>query len=219
MRVLLGPDTNDLRELYAVPRTPWLRLNFVSTVDGAAQGPDGRSGGINNAPDKAVFDTLRGLADAVLVGAGTARAEGYRPAAVPIVVVTRSGDVPQLLRGADEGRVVLVTCAASPGLAEARGLLGDAHVVVLGQDAVDLGALPGALADRGLRNVLCEGGPHLARDLLAAGVVDELCATTVPRLLAGAALGITDGPGIDVALRLHTLLEDGGTLLARWLTS
>ena len=103
MRVLLGPDTDDLRTLYAVPRTPWLRLNFVSTVDGAAQGPDGKSGGINNAADKAVFDTLRDLADAVVVGAGTARAEGYRPAAVPIVVVTRSGDVPQLLRGADAG--------------------------------------------------------------------------------------------------------------------
>ena len=86
-----------------MPRTPWLRLNFVSTVDGAAQGSDGKSGGINNAADKAVFDTLRGLADAVVVGAGTARAEGYRPAAVPIVVVTRSGDVPPLLRGADAG--------------------------------------------------------------------------------------------------------------------
>ena len=90
---------------------------------------------------------------------------------------------------------------------------------MLGDDVVDLGALPGALAGRGLRSLLCEGGPHLARDLLAAGVVDELCATTVPRLLAGASLGITDGDGIDVPLRLHTLLEDDGTLLARWLVA
>jgi riboflavin biosynthesis pyrimidine reductase len=219
MRVLVGPETEDLGTLYAVPRTPWFRLNFVSTVDGAAQGKDGKSGGINNAADKAVFDTLRGLADAVVVGAGTARVEGYRPAAVPIVVVTRSGAVPRLLRGADPGRVLAVTCAASPGLDDARAVLGDAHVIVLGDDAVDLGALPGALAGRGLPNVLCEGGPHLARDLFAAGVVDELCATTVPRLLAGAALGITDGDGIDVPLRLHVLLEDDGTLLARWLVA
>ena len=51
---------------------------MVSTVDGAATGPDGRSGGINNAADKRVFDTLRRLCDAVVVGAGTARDEGYR---------------------------------------------------------------------------------------------------------------------------------------------
>ena len=97
MRVLLGPDTADLAEHYAPPRTPWLRLNFVTTVDGAVQGADGKSGGINNATDKRVFDTLRDLADAVVVGAGTARTEGYRPGSRPIVVVSRSGRVPPLL--------------------------------------------------------------------------------------------------------------------------
>ncbi len=87
--------------LYAAPRQPWLRVNMVTTLDGAATGESGTSGSINNAADKRVFDTLRGLADAVIVGAGTARIERYRPAAVPIVVVSRSGDVPPTLRGAD----------------------------------------------------------------------------------------------------------------------
>lgn len=216
MRVLVGPEIDDLRALYAVPRTPWLRLNFVSTVDGAAQGDDGKSGGINNAVDKRVFDALRALADAIVVGAGTARTEGYRPTTRPTVVVSGSGRIPALLRGAEPGRVLLVTHAGSPGLAEARELLGD-DVVVVGTDQVDLAALPAALAERGLRHLLCEGGPHLARGLLAAHVVDELCATTVPRLIAGHRLRITAGPPVDVPLRLETLLEEGGTLLARWI--
>jgi riboflavin biosynthesis pyrimidine reductase len=216
VRVLVGPETDDLRALYAVPRTPWLRLNFVSTVDGAAQGDDGKSGGINNAVDKRVFDALRALADAIVVGAGTARTEGYRPTTRPTVIVSGSGRVPALLRGAEPGRVLLLTHAGSPGLAEARELLGD-DVVVVGTDQVDLASLPAALAERGLRHLLCEGGPHLARGLLAARVVDELCATTVPRLIAGDRLRITAGPPVDVPLRLETLLEEDGTLLARWI--
>ncbi len=69
---------------------------------------------------------------------------------------------------------------------------------------------------RGFQDLLCEGGPHLTRDLLASGVVDELCLTTVPRLIAAQHLRITAGPPIDVRLRLHALLEDDGTLLARY---
>jgi riboflavin biosynthesis pyrimidine reductase len=216
VRVLVGPETDDLRVLYAVSRTPWLRLNFVSTVDGAAQGDDGKSGGINNATDKRVFHALRDLADAIVVGAGTARTEGYRPTTRPTVVVSRSGRVPALLRDGGPGRVLLVTHARSPGLTEARDLLGD-DVVVAGAADVDLAALPAALGERGLRHLLCEGGPHLARGLLAAGVVDELCATTVPRLIAGQRLRITAGLPVDVPLQLATLLEEDGTLLARWL--
>jgi riboflavin biosynthesis pyrimidine reductase len=216
VRVLVGPRTDDLHVLYAVPRMPWLRLNFVSTVDGAAQGEDGKSGGINNAVDKRVFHALRDMADAIVIGAGTARIEGYRPTAKPTIVVSASGRLPAPLRDADPGRVLLVTHERSPGLPEARDLLGD-DVVVVGTDEVDLAALPRALDARGLRYLLCEGGPHLARGLLAARVVDELCATTVPRLIAGDHLRITAGLPVDVPLRLATLLEDDGTLLARWL--
>ena len=58
MRILLGEDT-DLPQLYAVPDQPWLRVNMVSTVDGAATGDDGTSRSINNGVDKMVFDLLR----------------------------------------------------------------------------------------------------------------------------------------------------------------
>lgn len=226
MKVLVGPVTPDLDELYAVPSDhsfeqsgPWLRVNMVGTVDGAATGESGKSGSINNDADKAVFEALRGLADAVLVGAGTARIEGYRPADRPLVLISRSAAVPPALADAPAGSVLIATMAASPGLEAARAQLGDDQVLVLGDDEVDLVALKAALADRGWRDLLCEGGPHLLRDLLAAGVVDELCASVVPRTIAGDHPRITAGPPVDVPLRLHTLAESDSTLLARWLVA
>jgi len=207
----------DLDELYAVASTPWLRVNMISTADGAATGPDGRSGGINNPADKRVFDTLRRLCDAVVVGAGTARDEGYGALSKPLVLVSRSGEVPPRLRDAPPGSVLMATCSAADQLDETRVLLGDDHVLVLGQHRVDLVGLKSALAERGLTSLLSEGGPQLFRGLLAEGVVDELDLTVVPRLLAGEHPRITDGPPVDLALTPALLLEDGGTLLGRWL--
>ena len=70
-----APSDDVLAELYAAPSLPWLRVNMVSSVDGAVTGVDGKSGSINNEIDRQVFAALRGLADAVVVGAGTARVE------------------------------------------------------------------------------------------------------------------------------------------------
>ncbi|CAI9403476.1 dihydrofolate reductase family protein [Nocardioides sp. T2.26MG-1] len=218
MRVLVGPESTDLAELYAVPRTPWLRVNMVSTVDGAATGETGTSGSINNAADKQVFDQLRAMADVIVVGAGTVRAERYGPAGKPLVVVSRRGQVPDSLRDAPRGSVLLATCGTAEGLGAARDLLGAEQVLVLGSHRVDLPLLKQVLADRGWGHVLSEGGPHLLRDLLASGAADELCTTVVPRLVAGEHPRITQGPPVDVPLRLHLLLESEGTLLGRWLT-
>jgi riboflavin biosynthesis pyrimidine reductase len=233
MRVLLGggatggletglrpSSTNgdvDLSRIYAAPRTPWLRVNMVSTVDGAATGESGKSGSINNAADKQVFDTLRGLADVIVVGAGTARTEGYGPVDTPIVLVSRRADVPDQLRDAPPGAVLMATTASADGLAEARGLLGDEHVLALGEDEVDLALLKEALAARGLVDVLSEGGPSLLGALLAQGVADELTTTVVPRVVGGDHRRIVAAPPLDVPLELHSLLEEDGTLLARWL--
>lgn len=216
MRVLVGPDV-PLEELYAAPSEPWLRLNMVATVDGAATGTDETSRSINNAPDQEVFRLLRAEADVILVGAGTLRKEGYSPNPLPIVAVSRSGSVPPTLRDSAPGQVLMATCAQAPGLVEARELLGDEHVLVLGSHRVDLARLREALVERGFRRILCEGGPHLLRDLLDEGVVDEVCATTVPRIIAGLHPRISNGPPVDVLLHLHTLVEHEGTLLARWL--
>jgi riboflavin biosynthesis pyrimidine reductase len=227
MRVLIGDTVrpgqdgtigkSDLKTLYAAPSTPWLRVNMVSTLDGAVTGESGRSEAISNDVDHRVFDLLRELADVVVVGAGTARIEGYRPADLPIVVVSRSGRLPEKLRGAEPGRVILATCQHAPELAEARRLLPPGDLLLLGSHRVDLRAMRQRLEERGFKHLLCEGGPHLLRDLLDQGVVDELDATVVPRLVSGLHPRVTNGPPIDVPLRLQTLLEERGTLLGRWL--
>lgn len=225
MRVLideLGNHTgevteDDLVELYRPPSLPWLRVNMVSTLDGAANGESGKSGSINNAADKLVFHALRAQSDAVIVGAGTARTEGYRVAAVPLVVVSHRGQVPEQLRDAEPGKVLLATCAESAGLEEARELLGTDNVIVAGQGQVDLVEVKAALVARGLRHLLSEGGPSLLRDLIASGAADELTVTVVPRAIGGVHPRIVMGESVDADLRLALLLEENGTLLGRWL--
>ncbi|SEB68689.1 Pyrimidine reductase, riboflavin biosynthesis [Nocardioides exalbidus] len=208
---------DELVAAYAPRSGPWLRVNFVSTVDGAATGSDGLSKSINDDADGRVFDALRSRADCLVVAAGTLRDEGYDVPRLPLVVVTRSGDVPPKLRDAPPGRILMATVATADGLAEARHVLGEGNVMVLGEEEIDLAALKAQLADRGWDEQLCEGGPSLFADLLAAGVVDELCWTVVPRLLGGDGPRIATGADVDVALRPVLLLEQDGTLLGRWL--
>lgn len=231
------PDAGEavLRELYAYPTGRWLRANMVSTLDGATTGPDGLSGSLSSGPDRRVFAVLRTLADVVLVGAGTARAEGYGPAApppvfaarreaegrrpaAPFALVTRSGDVPADtgLFGGDLGTLV-VTCAAAgaSSLARLRDLAGADGVVVAGEESVDIPVALDVLAERGLRHVLCEGGPSLLAAVVAAGALDELCLTWAPVLGGGAAPLVP--PGAGVRLRAAHLLHDEDALIGRWL--
>ena len=153
----------------------------------------------------------------IVVGAGTARAEKYGPVDRPIVLVSRRAEVPPALRGAAPGAVRIATIAGAEHLDEARALLGEEHVLVLGEHDVDLAGLRARLVADGHRHLLSEGGPHLLRDLVDQGVADELDATVVPRLVGGEHPRITGGGPLDAPLTLHTLLEQDGTLLARWL--
>jgi riboflavin biosynthesis pyrimidine reductase len=214
---VVGDLSDDrLRALYARPQSPWLRVNMISTVDGAATGAGGQSGDLNNPADKRVFDTLRSLADVIVVGAGTARIEEYGAASVPIAVVSRRAEIPAGLRDAPTGMVLLVTCARADGLPASREILGEEHVIVAGDDAVDLPGMRAELVDRGFRSLLSEGGPHLLADLLASDVVDELCVSVVPHVLSGPYPRIAVGSRVDADLELLLLLEENGTLLGRW---
>lgn len=231
-----------LERLYAYPDTsarPWMRANMVATLDGAAAGNDGRTGSINTDADLVVYTLLRDLADVVLVGAGTARTEGYRrPAqrgrrhldravaegrsAHPVLaVVSRTGQVPSLLAAErpDRGRVLLVTRAAAgtEALDLARGLLGPGAVIVSGEEEVDLPGAVAALHERGYSRILCEGGPTLLADAAAAGLLDELCQTVVPLVAGGTQQRITCGSAVDREMVPRLLLEQDGTLLHRWL--
>jgi len=226
-------DVPALARAYAAPAT-WLRCNMVTTLDGAANGTDGRSGSINTDADHVVFDLLRALSDAVVVGAGTVRTEAYPSLDVaselrdvrqgqglsddlPLVVVTRSGDVPPTVRDCSPGTVLLCTSASSPGLEQARAELGTEQVLVCGDDEVDLTELVGALHQRGWTRLLTEGGPHLTGSFLGAGLLDELCFTISP-LAVGGRHPRTIGPAATpVDLDLALLLEQDGSLMGRWL--
>ncbi len=240
---LLPPDPAETRlaALYDAgpPGTRHLRVNMVSAVDGAAWGPDHRSGSINDAADLRVFRVLRALADVVLVGAGTARVERYttlkRPrglehlcsgAPLELAVVTRHGHLPERVLGDRHRPWVVTGRAGAPPAAAAVGA--DRVIEVPGPEGdghVDLAAALDALAERGMTRVLSEGGPRLLGTMLAAGVVDELCVTTTPelvgpgpgRIIAGhGPLGASSGPPVPARLG-HLLVAPGsGTLIARW---
>jgi riboflavin biosynthesis pyrimidine reductase len=219
----------------APPDRPWVLVNMVASLDGAITIGD-RSGGLGGPADKAVFSALRGVADVVMAGAGTVRAEGYGPARpsaatraarrdrgqaeVPqIAVVTRSLDLDLTspLFTEAERPTIVITCATAP--AERQGAVaGVAELLVAGEDAVDLPAALAELGGRGAAVVTCEGGPHLNADLLLADLVDEWDLTVSPVLVGGSAGRSTFGghPSGPAAMRLDRLLEDEDFLLTRW---
>lgn len=231
-------DTVDLAAAYAYPPThrSWLRASMIGSVDGAAT-VRGTSGALGGDADRAVLRMLRALTQCVVVGIGTARAEGYGPvqlrpdqlaarrasglgaAPPPIAVVTGSADIDpdlELFTGAESPTVVLTTEAAP---AERRAALARrADLVVVGEERVDLAAAVAALAERGHRRLLCEGGPGLLAQVVVAGLLDELCMTLSPVLAAGDAGRILGGPALDppVRLRLAHALQDDGFLLLRY---
>lgn len=210
----------------------WLRVNMVSTLDGAAMGPDGLSGTISSPSDKAVFNVLRAWSDVVLIGAGTARAERYtrlshdsvgtdlrRPDGPLLAMVSRSGYIDtDRLFSAEGGDPLLLTCrSADPdAVDEFRNRAGEDSVLCCGQDSVDLPAAIDHLAERGLTRILCEGGPHLLGGLLAGGLVDELDLTIGFGLTGGDAGRIVEGVDVDKQLATHTLLQADDALIGRW---
>jgi riboflavin-specific deaminase-like protein len=215
---------------------PWVVTNMIASVDGAAN-LYGRSGDLGGPADRAVFSALRSAPDVILVGAGTVRAEGYGPPRTTterqirrvargqepfprIAVVTNrlELDLTSPLFTESPNRPLVVTSnRPSPARRDEVSLVAD--VVVAGDDQVDLGAALAALAALGVRVVLCEGGPSLDGQLVAAGLLDEVCVTIAPLLAGGTASRIMHGPPPErpEGLRLDRVLEQDGTLLLRYL--
>ncbi|SED35646.1 5-amino-6-(5-phosphoribosylamino)uracil reductase [Streptomyces sp. PAN_FS17] len=216
---------------------PWLRANMVSTLDGAAQ-HDGRSQPISTATDMRIFGTLRALADVVIVGAETVRQEGYRPAraraefagareaagqgpAPAIAVISASLDLDfalPLFTSPSVPTLILTGAAAAPDRMAAAEKAG-ARVVIAGDGVgVDPVRVVRALAELGHTRLLTEGGPRLLGQLVASGVLDELCLTISPMLTAGDAQRIAGGPSVAVPKRfeLVSLLEEEGFLFSRY---
>ena len=239
MRQLL-PIQNDEPDLLAIYGDPpggagrvGVRVNMIESLDGGSSA-GGKSGALGGRADKRLFQVLRSLADVVLVGAGTIRAEHYGPARfpddldrarqergqgpLPIAVVTRSCELdwstPFFTDAVARPLVVTVETAPPERRRSAEAV---ADVVLAGDDRVDLREAMAAFADRSLWHVLAEGGPSLNGDLTAAGLLDELCVTVSPKLLGGDAARIVRGPGLDppTNLELVSLCEEDGFLFVR----
>ncbi|MFF0478160.1 pyrimidine reductase family protein [Streptomyces sp. NPDC004284] len=228
-----------LADAYAYPEggAPWLRANMVSSLDGAGQ-HEGRSQPLSSETDMRIFGVLRGLADVVVVGAETVRLEGYRPArareafaarraaagqgpAPVIAVVSASLSLDFSLPLFTEPLLptLVLTGAAAPAERIEAARAAGAVVLIAGDGpGVEPARAVAALAERGLRRQLTEGGPRLLGQFVAAGVLDELCLTVSPTMTAGGAQRIAGGPSVAVPTRFQvaSVLEQDGFLFTRY---
>jgi len=217
-----------LASLYAYPAGPVLRANMVASADGAAS-LDGASAGLSSPADRHVFALLRTLADVILVGAGTARAERYAPVRIrelwkhlrehrtptpPIAVISGRMDLdltsPLFTDAPPHAQTMIITTSKA-------AVAGD-NIIVAGEETVDLTQAVKALHDRGYQHILAEGGPGILGQLTGAGLVDELCLTIGPLLAGPGAARIVTGPPAPapVPLSLAHVLEADGFLLCRY---
>jgi riboflavin biosynthesis pyrimidine reductase len=209
---------------------PWVVANFVATIDGATV-VDGGSSAINDADDKAMFAALRAIPDFIVVGAGTVRAENYRPVTLDearrnarveagleptphLVIVSGSLNLDPAARvfGDPEHRVTVLTGAGAP--ADRFAELSEVADVVRLRETK-----PRDIAHylRMSRIVLCEGGPSLMGQFVAAGLVDELALTISPMLVAGESPRLAHGlSDIRQEMRLDRTLYGDRSLFLRY---
>ena len=216
------------------PDRPWLMLNMVTSADGATS-TDGVSGGLSSPGDRQVFAAIRSVADVILVAAETVRREGYgppktTPAAAAgrtcrnqaprprLAVVSASLDLDFTAPVFDDRPPpLLFTADAAPADRLAQAEAG-AEVHRMGADRVNLAEAMIRIGQTGAGVVLAEGGPALNGQLLAAGLLDELCWTISPALAGGDSPRMAEGapPRLD-RLRLERVLAQDHTLFLRYL--
>ena len=219
------------RPLLGEPRQadrPYVALNMVATVDGRAA-VGGSAVGIGSPADKRLMRELRAEADAVLHGAGTVRADPLSARVPPDLVeervarglagqplgaiVTRSGNLPFPHPYYDSATVIYVTSDAPVAVEQPTVEVCRVSAVT---DAVR------DLARRGVRRVVCEGGPTLNSALFGAGLIDEVYLTIAPKLVGGEQpLTLIKGPAFATTIRLElrSLVELEGELFLRYAVS
>ena len=198
---------------------PEVTFNFVSTLDGRAT-ISGSSRALGGDADLETLLSLRAAADAVLVGSGTVRAEGYgrlvgperRASPPPLVIMSRSFDIPweaPLFEAADQPVLIY-------GDGEAPDVLAPVEVVRLAE--LTPAAVLADLDARGVRALLSEGGPTLFRAFLAEGLVDQLCLTLAPHITGSDETGIVAGGALPsiADFTLTSVRQAGDELLLRY---
>ena len=221
--------TLDLRDL--AQDRPYLILNFATTLDGRAA-VGGKSGPIGSRTDTEMLQRLRTRVDAVMIGAGTMRAERYgrivsdpdlrdyreskglKPDPVAVLVSNRlelPWDAGLFTNGG--GEVVVFTASEDEPPETATSV-----TVVRHPDGVELDrALSWLLDERDVKSVLCEGGPTLHGRLREGGLADELFLTIAPKIAGGEGPRVLEGalPDID-EVELAWLLESESELFTRY---
>jgi 5-amino-6-(5-phosphoribosylamino)uracil reductase len=237
-----GATVDPVDEVWARDRTPppgrpWVLANMISSADGGAS-LGGTSGALGGEADKAMFAALREVPDVILVAAGTVRAEAYRPirpkpevrerrrahgraevARLAIVTSRIDLDLADPLFTDTEVPPLVITGAGAPPERAAAAEAAGAELLVAGDARVDLPAAVVELGRRGASTVLCEGGPSLLGQLVAADLLDELDLTLAPSVVGGDAPRIAHGPGSPElrSLALHAACEQDGVLLLTYL--
>jgi riboflavin-specific deaminase-like protein len=211
---------------------PYVVTNFAVTVDGKAT-LHGRSGPIGSQKDTEMLVCLRTRVDAVMIGAGTMRAERYgRPIADPgkrgrrerrgfsqdplLVIVSGRLDIPwDAPVFEDRGARVLIFTTSD---AEPPETVAEVRVVRHDGPGVNLAdALAYLRSRRGVRALLCEGGPRLHAQLIDAALVDELFVTHAPKLAGGDGPSLAVGlPELERPLEVAWLLNNDGEIFARY---
>jgi riboflavin biosynthesis pyrimidine reductase len=212
---------------------PWLLVDMISSADGATH-VNGTSGPLGSPGDHAVFRAIRGIADVILVAAGTVRSENYRPVkATPEIREARlqRGQTPlarlailsrhldfdfdtELFQGDSPPLLLTAQSAPASALRRAESIT---EVVRFDGQRVDMTAAVTALGHRGAKIVLAEGGPTLNGQLHEAQLIDELCLTFSPLLIGSDAGRVIDGAPLTVqSMRLVRVLEEDSSLFLRY---
>ncbi|NLD85935.1 MAG: hypothetical protein GX636_08505 [Actinomycetales bacterium] len=210
-----------------------VRAVMIASIDGSTT-VDGRSGGLGTPTDKLVYDAMRARADVVMVGSGTALAEGYGDATIsadwadrrsrpapPVLVLTRTlpTELVDLGARARGGIQIAATTSTPPSRIDAARDAGvTVHVL---DDASYSNSLLGLLAGLGAGEVAFEGGPNLLGRFLTEGLVHELILSIAPEIIVGGhGPGLVPGDGSGahrIPMRVANVFScPRGGLYTRW---
>jgi riboflavin biosynthesis pyrimidine reductase len=236
-----APDARStLLDWYTPHDGEYLRLNFVTTLDGRAAGSDGTSNSLTSTTDRMILGVIRQYADVVLVGAETVRREGYlRPSRAALAIVSASGDLTghqldsqrsktrtksteppterstaTLVITTDEGAERLRETVSSTSAGFSPTVL---SLPTASDGLIAPSAIVALLRDRGYSSIAAEGGPSFAAQLMDANLVDELCMTVMPAL-GGPALPLLGSAATAVwpLSAQQLLIDDAGAQYGRW---
>jgi riboflavin-specific deaminase-like protein len=190
-----------------LPGRPFVSLNVATSIDGKLAPIDRGKINFGSSEDRAQMEELRADADAVLIGAGTLRAEDPplvirdpdvrarriatkgAPHPLNVVACTRLPDELERMnffRSAETEKVVFTTQRSSEPARAAASAFGRVEVVPIdSNDRVEMAAVVCRLFELGVRRLLLEGGGELNFSMLEAGLVDEIYVTFCPFVFGG----------------------------------